>query len=166
MDNKKYNDSDIKFLKTKVCEIFKNTKELEQLMGRHFTIDGHLAGSIGEVYASYYYGIDLDKAGKKTHDGTKDGKKVQIKMTQRNSVDIKGIPEYLIVLKFDISEEEVVVYEVYNGPGEFLKQYKRNSNNEISISLNKLSEHFSKVSIDRKICTDKPIKKYEHKGNG
>ena len=27
--------------------------------GRQFTLDGHLVGSIGEVMAAYYYGIEL-----------------------------------------------------------------------------------------------------------
>ena len=43
--------------------------------GRHFTLDGHLVGSIGEVMASYYYGIELYAASAVAHDGEIDGKK-------------------------------------------------------------------------------------------
>ena len=27
--------------------------------GRHFTLDGHLVGSLGEIAAAYHYGIEL-----------------------------------------------------------------------------------------------------------
>ncbi len=156
----KYTDVDIEFLKIKACEIYKTTKELEALFHRKFTIDGLLAGSIGEVFASYYYGIELAEAGKKTHDGEKDGRKIQIKMTQREQVDIKDIPENLIVLFISFSKEDVKAYEVYNGPGDFLIGYKRNSNQEISISLKKLSAQYNKVSDTDKIFAEHEISKY------
>ena len=39
----------------KIQELIKIVSELEiEFPGRHFTIDGHLVGSIGEVMAAYY----------------------------------------------------------------------------------------------------------------
>ena len=83
----------------KVRQMVKIVSELEtDFPGRHFTLDGHLVGSIGEVAAAYYYGIKLYPPSAKTHDGEIGGRKVQIKTTQRASVLIKYEPEYLIVL--------------------------------------------------------------------
>jgi hypothetical protein len=47
-------------IKDKVQQLIEIVKELEKdFPGRHFTLGGHLVGSIGEVMASYYYGIEL-----------------------------------------------------------------------------------------------------------
>lgn len=99
----------------KVRQMVKIVSELEtDFPGRHFTLDGHLVGSIGEVAAAYYYGIKLYPPSAKTHDGEIGGRKVQIKTTQRGSVLIKYEPEYLIVLYLSAEGE---IYEVYNGSG-------------------------------------------------
>lgn len=99
-----------------VQELYHITAELESLYpSRHFTPDGHMIGSIGEVLAAETYGIKLFKASTPVHDGkTPDGRLVQIKATQVDSVGISECPDYLIVLKVfrDGSFEEV-----YNGPG-------------------------------------------------
>ena len=93
---------------------------LEQTFkGRHFTLDGHLVGSIGEVLASYHYGIRLYEASTAIHDGeVLDGRKVQIKMTQGDTIVISEQPDYLIALYMDRKTGEV--QEIYNGPGEIL----------------------------------------------
>lgn len=73
---------------------------------RHFTLDGHLIGSIGEVYAAERYGIDLFISSTPRHDGTSpDGRLVQVKATQRSSVALNENPDYLIVLKIDKNGE-------------------------------------------------------------
>lgn len=99
-----------------IQELYQITSELEALYpGRHFTPDGHMIGSIGEVLAAEAYGIELFTASAPVHDGTApDGRLVQIKATQVDSVGISECPDYLIVLKVfrDGSFEEV-----YNGPG-------------------------------------------------
>ena len=82
--------------------------------GRHFTLDGHLVGSVGEVAAAYYYGIELFPPSTELHDGFVDNKNVQIKITQTDNVLIGEKPEYLIVLYLTRAGK---VYEVYNGPG-------------------------------------------------
>ena len=87
--------------------------ELEQQYpGRHFTPDGHMFGSIGEVYAADKYGIQLYKASCPLHDGeTSDCRKVQIKLTQTDRVSMHDDPDYLIVLKID---KEGNISEIYN----------------------------------------------------
>lgn len=110
------NKMDIVYCKVK--QLIKIVNELEkEFVGRKFTLDGHLVGSIGEVLAAYYYGLELLPPSAKTHDAiSQDGKSIQIKITQATSVLITSEPEYLIVLFLD--KENGDVYEVYNGPGE------------------------------------------------
>lgn len=115
--------------------------ELEhEYSGRHFTLDGHLVGSIGEVFAAEKYGIDLFPASEETHDGkSPDGRLVQIKATQRDSIGISGKPDYLIVLSID---RKGGLKEVYNGPGErvwnLFVDRKRPKNGQYQISLSRL----------------------------
>ena len=115
---------------------------------RHFTLDGHLLGSIGEVYAAERYGISLYTSSKKAHDGWKVDatgrrREVQIKVTQtrakRKAAPISHKPDYLIVLMVD---EDGSFEEVYNGPGtkvwDLVRDRPRPSNGQYQITLNKL----------------------------
>lgn len=123
----------------KVCEIYKITSELEEMYpGRHFTPDGHMVGSIGEVIAAEEYGLDLFEASHPVHDAkTQDGKLVQIKATQGESIAISECPEYLIVLKIN---RDGAFEEVYNGPGEAAwgLRGRRQKTGQCHISLSKL----------------------------
>ena len=107
---------------------------------RHFTLDGHLVGSIGEVYAAERYGIDLFTSSAPTHDGVApDGRLVQIKATQRGSVALSGCPDHLIVLKIDEGGE---IGEAYNGPGkpvwDLFEGRARPKNGQYQVSLSRL----------------------------
>ena len=82
--------------------------------GRHFTLDGHLVGSVGEVAAAYHYGIKLFPPSTELHDGFVGYRNVQIKITQTENALIGEEPEYLIVLYLAKTGN---IYEVYNGPG-------------------------------------------------
>ena len=73
---------------------------------RHFTLDGHLLGSIGEVYVAERYNIKLLISSFKGHDGiTKDGSErlVQIKVTQsrarKKAIGLSSEPKWLLVLQ-------------------------------------------------------------------
>lgn len=86
-------------IKEKIQKLISIVKELEtDFPGRHFTLDGHLVGSIGEVMAAYYYGIELYAASAVAHDGEIDGKKVQIKISQQDDIVINHEPEFLLGL--------------------------------------------------------------------
>lgn len=107
----------LEVVKANIMQLLNIIKELESAFpGRRFTLDGHLFGSIGEVLAAYYYGIELAPTNQKKHDGVIDGKNVQIKITQATSVDISDECDYLIVLY--LNKAECDFYEVYNGPGD------------------------------------------------
>lgn len=99
-----------------VRALLASVKRLERLYpGRHFTLDGHLVGSIGEVLASELYGLDLLPASAERHDAVcPDGRQVQVKLTQTTRVSIYSEPDYLLVLALN---EEGHVEEIYNGPG-------------------------------------------------
>lgn len=104
--------------------------------GRHFTPDGHLVGSLGEALAKHYYGIELAPASTQGYDGTRDGKRVEVKTTQGAAVALSSGPEHLLVLKLlpDGSFEEH-----YNGPGQpvwdLLKERKPTKNGQQQVRL-------------------------------
>ena len=81
--------------------MFRELSELEEKYpGRRFTPDGHLVGSIGEVYAAEKYGLALLETGSEKHDArSADGRLIQIKITQTDRVSIYSEPDYLIVMK-------------------------------------------------------------------
>ena len=132
-----------------INELYALTARLEKMYpGRHFTPDGHLVGSIGEVFAAERYGISLFAAGCETHDGkAPDGRLVQIKATQRRSVGIYEEPDYLLVFSID---REGRLSEVYNGSGlpvwQLFSGKKRPKNGQYQVSLTRLRELNERVS--------------------
>ena len=146
-------------IRNKVQQLIEIVKELEKdFPGRHFTLDGHLVGSIGEVMASYYYGIELYKASAVAHDGEIDGKKVQIKITQQEDIVINHEPEYLIALYLN---KDGSVYEIYNGPGKAPRDSssKRDSHNNRHMRVNKLMDLDQQVSPNMRITANHQIEK-------
>ena len=115
-------------------------------------------GSIGEVMAAYYYGIELYAASAVVHDGEIDGKKVQIKISQQDDIVINHEPEYLIVLYLRKNGD---VFEVYNGPGEapWNSASKRDSHNNRHMRVNKLMELDKQVSDEFRIAVVNVISK-------
>ena len=99
-----------------VSRLYEIVAELEQLFPeRRFTPDGHLVGSIGEVLACHHYDLELLQASQQNHDATaKDGRRVQIKITQRASVGLRDKPQHLVVLQL---AADGTAREVFNGPG-------------------------------------------------
>lgn len=135
-----YTDEKMNNIKLQVQKLIEIVNDLEHdFPGRHFTLDGHLVGSIGEVMAAYYYGVELYAASAVAHDGEVDGKKVQIKISQQDNIVINHEPEYLIVLYLNKSGD---IYEVYNGPGKapWESASKVGSHNNRHMRVNKLME--------------------------
>ena len=98
---------------------------------RHFTLDGHLVGSIGEVVAQYYYDIALEQSSVAKYDAHHNGKEIQIKTTQRSSVMLQHGDGYLIVLHMSA---EGAFSEVYNGLASYpWKEIEKNKNKRISL---------------------------------
>ena len=101
-----------------IRQIYRIVDRLEALFpGRHFTPDGHMVGSIGEVLAAARYGLELLPASAPLHDARgADGKLVQIKATQSDRIAFRGTaaPDHLIVLSLN---RDGTATEEYNGPG-------------------------------------------------
>jgi len=158
-----YTKEQIDLAHQNVQQLIHIVSDLEQIFsGRHFTLDGHLVGSIGEVLASYHYGIKLFDASAPIHDGeAPDGRNVQIKMTQADSIVISEKPEYLIVLY--LNRRTGVVQEIYNGPGEipFMKSYEYKKHNNRYITVSMLCQEDTKVKHGERIPAINEIEKFE-----
>lgn len=128
-------------LRETIKELYELVGRLENAYpGRHFTPDGHLVGSLGEVYAAERYGLKLFEASYPVHDAeTKDGKLVQIKATQGNRIALNDCPDHLIVLRITKAGE---FEEIYNGPGKPIWEMKGKpqKTSQYQISLNKLAK--------------------------
>lgn len=158
-----YDEEKINMAYEKITELLHIVGELEKSFpGRHFTLDGHLFGSIGEIMSAYYYGIELYEASAPTHDGkAPDGREVQVKITQQDRIVINEEPDYLIVLFLNRDTGEIS--EIYNGKGnkpwETAYLYKkRNTKYMITSKLLQLDREVVDSDRIRKL---NPIKKYE-----
>ncbi len=150
MEKIEYTLEKMERVREQIQKMIEIVAELEKdFPGRHFTLDGHLVGSIGEVMAAYYYGVELYAASAEVHDGEVCGKKVQIKIAQQDNIVIPHEPDYLIVLYMNKNGS---IYEVYNGPGKepWETASKRDSHNNRHMMVNKLLTLDGQVSdIDR-----------------
>jgi hypothetical protein len=120
--------------------------------GRHFTPDGHLVGSIGEALACHYYGVELAPASTEGYDGTRDGKKIEIKITQGAGVALSSEPEHLLVLKL---LPDGSFQEHYNGPGApvwaLLAARKPTKNGQQQVRLSALRKLMTHIDVSHKL---------------
>ena len=125
--------------------------------GRHFPLDGHLVGSIGEAAAEAMFALRLQPSSTTGHDaiGT-DGRTIEIKATYGNrTVAMRrtsaGVADCLIVLR--LSRQRGSTHEVvYNGPLASMHHLagQLQSNGASSISLSKLrAANFEVSEADR-----------------
>ena len=124
-----------------IKQLYSVVSELESMfVGRRFTPDGHMVGSIGECLVADAYGLKLMPASNKGYDAvTGNGKQVEIKATQSESVSFRSEPEHTVIIKIMSNGE---FEEVYNGPGNLIWKHfegkKIPSNGQFQISLNKV----------------------------
>lgn len=142
-------------LQESIKALFEMVEQLEAAYpGRHFTLDGHLVGSLGEVYAAEVYGLKLLEASHPVHDAkTRSGRRlVQIKTTQGNRIGIGECPDYLIVFRL---AKDGTFEEVYNGPGapawDLVKGKELPKNGQYQISLNRLREIATTIPSSKRI---------------
>ena len=135
----------------KVRQIYKVVSELEEMFGRRFTPDGHMVGSIGEVFAAYHYELELLAASTETHDAlSKNGLSVQIKATQSKSIAMQSEPEHLIVLEL---KKDCTNFEIFNGPGSlaWTNAGKMQKNGQRSIGVSKLKKLMKQVDTSERL---------------
>jgi len=129
-----------------VNQLYALVAQFEALFpGRKFTPDGHLVGSIGEVVAAHRYGLRLYPASTLTHDAVAaDGRRVEIKATQKLSVAMRAEPEHLIVLHLNKAGQAT---EVFNGPGSlaWARAGAMQKNGQRTISLFQLKKLMQEV---------------------
>jgi hypothetical protein len=139
---------DIEQIPVLIQQLYAIVDKLESYFpGRHFTPDGHLVGSIGEVLAASHYNLRLLPASVETHDAvTRDGKLIQIKATQGKSIGLRSEPEYLIVLKI---LKDGTTNEIYNGPGKiaWVNSGSMQKNGQRNISISKLVQLMKTISL-------------------
>jgi len=146
------NDDPIRSVPRILERLYAVVDDLENLFpGRHFTPDGHLVGSIGEVWAAYLYGIELSTASTPGLDGKAlDGRYVEIKATQGRTIGLRYEPEHPIVLKLNRMGEPD---EVFNGPGASAwdQAGKMQRNGQRSISVFRLRSLMTDVSQEQRL---------------
>ena len=141
-----------------VVNLYKITSALKKNHPhRNFTPDGILVGSLGEVLAEYHYGLKPLPPGTPGHDCKKGKKKVQVKTTQRQSIQIGDNCEHLLALKL---KENGSVQEWYNGPGDpvwnRVKNKKRPKNGLYAVRLNVLKKLMENVPKSQRLKREKP----------
>lgn len=143
MNQKMKNKIDHENFQALVKQLYSTVKSLEDMFkGRHFTPDGHMVGSLGECLVADAYGLKLAEASNKGFDAVaKDGRQVEIKATQANSVAFRCEPQHTIIIKIN---PDGTFKDVYNGPGslvwDLFKGKKMPSNGQFQVSLTKLEQ--------------------------
>lgn len=121
--------------------LYSASGRLEEVFpGRKFTLDGHLVGSIGEVVAAYMFDLDLNPASTQGHDAiARDGRRVEIKLTQGKKVSIRHEPDHMIALQ---RPKGGPVRVAYNGPGNLVwaAAGRKASNGQRPISIFRLGQ--------------------------
>ena len=142
--------------------IFRGIERLhEAFPSRAFTIDGRLVGDIGEVIAELEYDLTLDKVSAPDHDAQmRDGRRVQIKATFKDSLTFKKCPDYYLGFKL---YPDGTFDEVFNGPGTLiLKQYSHRQGIEkqlLSFPLKALRALSDQVDVAERVPRRKGIAK-------
>ena len=146
-----YTEEQMAFLHAKITELLTITEELESQFARPFPMDGHLLGSIGEIFAAWHYGIALYKPSADRHDGlAPDGREVQVKLTQGDYFSFRKAPDYLIALH--LNQVTGQIREIYNGPGTGLQK---------RVYLTKLVELDRSVPDGERIAALHSVEKYQ-----
>ena len=136
-----------------VRSLYEITAKLKELHPhRNFTPDGILVGSLGEVLAEFHYELSPLNAGTKGHDCSINNRLVQIKTTQRESIQIGEPCEHLIALKL---LPDGTASEIFNGPGslvwDLVKDKPLPKNGLYAVRLNKLRSLMQSVPATQRI---------------
>lgn len=99
-----------------VRDIFAACQELSRRTGRSITPDGHLVGSLGEIYAAQQLNLTLHKASNEGFDATDAaGQKVEIKTTTGRRISLAATgtaAERLVVVQLErATGTPVIVYD-------------------------------------------------------
>ncbi|MBU6244155.1 MAG: hypothetical protein KGP12_02965 [Actinomycetales bacterium] len=122
--------------------IFQACAELSRRSGRSVSPDGHLVGSLGEIYAARTLGLTLATASNAGFDATDAaGLRVEIKTTTRSSIALSASgteAQRLVVVLLDASTGSARI--VYDGPAAVAWELagKPSKNGQRRVSLTRL----------------------------
>ena len=122
--------------------IFQACTELSRRTSRSVSPDGHLVGSLGEIYAARALNLKLETASKAGFDATDDeGLRVEIKTTTRSSIALSASgtqAQRLVVIKLDDDSGSAQI--VYDGDAQLAWNLagKPGKNGQRRLSLAKL----------------------------
>ena len=122
--------------------IFRACAELSRRSGRSVSPDGHLVGTLGEIYAARALGLRLVTASNSGFDAVDgQGHRVEIKTTTRSSISLSAsgtLAERLIVVQLDAETGAAQI--VYDGDAAAAWDIagKAQKNGQQSLSLSKL----------------------------
>lgn len=122
-----------------IQEVFRLCQRLTELTGRPFSPDGHLVGSIGEVFAQGLLNLTLMPLSNDGYDAVDaTGRKVEIKTTSRSAVSLSSSgtkAERLVVIAVDVRGEPEVAYDGPSEPAwEAAGRPQKNGQRRISLS--------------------------------
>ena len=125
----------------KIKLVFETCQKLSDLSGRPVSPDGHLVGSLGEIFASAQLGIPLASPSNKGFDAVDaQGNKVEIKTTTGKSISLSAAgteATRLVVVVLDRTGEASIAFD---GPAQAVWDMAgpAQKNGQRQISLSKL----------------------------
>ena len=125
-----------------VSSIFEACAELSLRSGRSVSPDGHLVGSLGEIYAAQELGLRLETASNAGFDAVdSQGHRVEIKTTTRSSIGLSAsgtLAKRLIVVQ--LNSETGGAQIIYDGDAAVAwdRAGKPGKNGQRRISISKL----------------------------
>lgn len=123
----------------KIKLVFETCQKLSDLTGRPVSPDGHLVGSLGEIFASAQLGISLASPSNKGFDAVDaQGNKVEIKTTTGKSISLSAAgteATRLVVVLLDRTGEASIAFD---GPAQAVWDMagpaQKNGQRQISLS--------------------------------
>ena len=124
----------------KIKLVFETCRELSNLTGRPVSPDGHLVGSLGEIFASAQLGVSLASPSNKGFDAIDaQGNKIEIKTTTGKSISLSAAgteATRLVVVVLDRTGEASIAFD---GPAQAVWQMagpaQKNGQRRVSLSL-------------------------------
>jgi hypothetical protein len=103
-----------------ISELFDTCRLLSERSGRPVSPDGHLVGSLGEIFAAETLGLKLMPPSNRGFDATgPGGEKIEIKTTTRNSISLSNEPslaQRLVVVVLSSDGEGRIAYDGLMAP--------------------------------------------------
>ena len=133
------NPSVVDDCRVRIRQVFETCHELSMLTRRPISPDGHLVGSLGEIFAAVELGLSLATPSNKGYDAVDaQGNKVEIKTTTGRSISLSAVgteATRLVVVVLDQTGEASIAFD---GPAQAVWQMagpaQKNGQRRVSLS--------------------------------